>query len=233
MGTILFRRKHLFEIIRTNIEETGKITESWCFEEAMKLCPNQYFVLEQYGRHLRYTQDLDQSKNMLERAMQLKETVFSRHHLALTLKKIVEKANPKPSFGNYPYSVEDKNQSKHDSYDFDESDMSKKFELLSVNPGQKFNNSIQDESGQCKSSFTSTFYKTSSMSEPHSNIQTPTSLTKDNKSMFYQKRGHRKPMPSQTGSIDQKGTFISTKKITKICLRFSGQSFASGGCGAP
>lgn len=219
LGTILFRRKHLFEIIRTDKEETEKITESWCFEEAMRLCPNQFFVLQHYGRHLRYTQNLDQSKDMLERAMQLKETLFSRHHLALTLKKMVEKANPKPSFGNYPYSMDDKDKSKYDSNDFNESDMSKKLSLFFVDSGQKVNNPIQDESDQSKSSLTTTSYEKSNMSESHINIQTRTTLAKDNQSMFYQKRDHKIPFHSLAGSIDQKGTFISTKKSPRyVCV---------------
>lgn len=208
----------MFEIIRTDREETEKITESWCFEEAMRLCHNQFFVLQHYGRHLRYTQNLDQSKDMLERAMQLKETLFSRHHLALTLKKMVEKANPKPSFGNYPYSMDDKDKSKYDSNDFNESDMSKKLSLFSVDSGQKVNNPIQDESDQSKSSLTTTSYEKSNMSESHINIQTRT-LAKDNQSMFYQKRDHKIPFHSLAGSIDQKGTFISTKKSPRyVCV---------------
>lgn len=63
------------------------------FKEAIKLCPDEYFVLEKYGSHPRYTQNLKESKRMLERAIDLRDTAFSRHHLALTLKKMVEVAN--------------------------------------------------------------------------------------------------------------------------------------------
>lgn len=35
---------------------------------------------------------------MLEKAIQLKDTVYSRHHLALTLKRVVEVATSRPSF---------------------------------------------------------------------------------------------------------------------------------------
>lgn len=90
----------MFKIIETDREGTEKTTECWCFEEAMRLCPNQYFVHQQYGTYLRYNRDLEKSKHMLERAIRLKDTLFSRHHLAITQKRMVEIATPIPSFEN-------------------------------------------------------------------------------------------------------------------------------------
>lgn len=60
----------------------------------MKLYPDLYFVIQEYGRYLRHTHNLEKSKEMLEKAVQLNDTTFSRHHLALTLKKMVGKDTP-------------------------------------------------------------------------------------------------------------------------------------------
>lgn len=82
---------------------------------------------------------------MLERAIRLKDTLFSRHHLAITQKRMVETATPIPSFENkfqYFYSKDDIDQSKHDSYEGDESMMSKRFDSFSIDPRQKFDNRI-------------------------------------------------------------------------------------------
>jgi hypothetical protein len=57
-----------------------------CFETAMKLRPGAYFVLQRYGQHLRYFGKLEQSKKILQKSIQLNDTVFVRHHLALTLR---------------------------------------------------------------------------------------------------------------------------------------------------
>lgn len=92
LSNILLGGKNLFQIIHTDKEETEKVTECWCFEEAMKLCPNQYFVLLHYGIYLRYTLDLEKSKEMLERAVRIKDSSFLRHHLAITLKRMVERS---------------------------------------------------------------------------------------------------------------------------------------------
>lgn len=92
LSNILFIQNNLFEIINTEREETEKITAYWCFEKAIKLNPDLYFVLQEYGRYLSYTHDLEKSKEMLEKAIKLKDTVYSRHHLALTLKRVVEVA---------------------------------------------------------------------------------------------------------------------------------------------
>ncbi|XP_065934463.1 uncharacterized protein [Magallana gigas] len=77
--------KNLFEIIHTDEEETMKIDEKRCFEEAMKLCPDDYFVLQEYGVYLRYIEEVEESESMLKKAIQLRDTTFARHHLVLTL----------------------------------------------------------------------------------------------------------------------------------------------------
>lgn len=93
----------MFEIIHTDLEDTEKITETWCFAEAMKLCPNQYVILRDYDRYLRYTNDVERS--MLEKVVQLRNTIFAIHHLALTIKRMVEVANPRQKFGGKIFSI--------------------------------------------------------------------------------------------------------------------------------
>ncbi|XP_052716890.1 uncharacterized protein LOC128189358 [Crassostrea angulata] len=90
MSRTLFKGKNLFEIIHTDKEKTMKIDEKRCFEEAMKLCPDDYFVLQEYGIHLRYIEKMEESTEMLKKAIQLRDTNFARHHLALTLQKTME-----------------------------------------------------------------------------------------------------------------------------------------------
>jgi hypothetical protein len=59
-----------------------------CFETAMGLRPDAYFVLQRYGQHLRYFRRLEHSKDILQKSIQINDTVCARHHLALTLQKI-------------------------------------------------------------------------------------------------------------------------------------------------
>lgn len=133
MNRILFR-SNLFEVINKNKKETVKIDQKRCFEEAIKLCPKEYFVLEKYGVYLRYTRNLEKSKEVLESAMQFRETAFSRHHLALTLKKMVEVATPRPACSRnlqHFYSMPERQDSTYDSGIFS---MTEGFESLSVVP---------------------------------------------------------------------------------------------------
>lgn len=201
LSKILSWRNNLFEIIHSDKEKTEKITEKWCFEEAMKLCPNYFFVLRDYGIYLRYTKNLEKSKDLLERAVQLKDTICSRHHLALTLKKIVEEATPRPSLGKknkYPYSM-DRDQSKPESCAFNESSMSKEFGSLSIDPGQRVGNLFKDESDRFKSSYTSLLIKKSK--------------SKD----YIRARDLEKPLcHDHAGASVLKGTFISAKKSPRI-----------------
>ena len=88
-----FKCKNLCDIIKTHTEEGEKINPTQCFREALKLCPNEYYVLQSYGRHLRYENELEKAKEILESAMNIRDDPFSRHHLALTLKSMVESEN--------------------------------------------------------------------------------------------------------------------------------------------
>lgn len=115
LSKTLFKGKKLFEIIHTDPEETEKIDERRCFQEAMNLCPDHYFVLQEYGAYLRYTRDLVKSREMLERSIQLRDTTFARHHLALTLKKLVELDTPKPNYRRnlqFSYSLDERSNFK-------------------------------------------------------------------------------------------------------------------------
>lgn len=64
-----------------------------CFHNALLLCPNAYFVLQRYGQHLRYIQKFNESKEILEKSISIQDTHFARHHLALTLLKLVLKSD--------------------------------------------------------------------------------------------------------------------------------------------
>ncbi|XP_062600845.1 uncharacterized protein LOC134262469 [Saccostrea cucullata] len=97
LGTILTKNENLFNIVNIDETKTTKINQKLCFEEALNLCPNNYFILQSYGQQLRYWWDLEKSREMLEKANQIQDMPFSRHHLAITLKKIVEKDTPKPT----------------------------------------------------------------------------------------------------------------------------------------
>lgn len=142
MSKILYR-SNLFEVLNENKKETEKINERLCFEEAIKLCPDEYFVLEKYGSHLRYTQNLKESKRMLERAIDLRDTAFSRHHLALTLKEMVEVANRSQKYRkklHNSFSLVKRYQSKDQSYDSGISSMSQELASLSFATEQNGNN---------------------------------------------------------------------------------------------
>lgn len=148
MSKTLFREKNLFEILHTDRGETEKINENQCFQEAMKLCPDEYFVLQEYGAHLRYIGDLEKSKEMLERSIQLRDTTFARHHLALTLRKMVEKATPKPNYRRnlqFSFSLDERCLSKLDSQNSSMSSMQEPLVSLSLDSEQTENKSIHDD----------------------------------------------------------------------------------------
>lgn len=249
LSKLLSKRNNLFEIIKTDREETEKITECWCFKEAIKLCPNYFFVLRDYGIYLRYIMNFEKSKEMLEKAVQLKDTICSRHHLALTLKKIVQETIPRPCFGNniqYPYSMDDRNQSKrdsyenkskHDSYDLDESNLVQKFDLLSVDSGQKVDNSIEERRDQFKSSLTTVLYERTkstdfvrtykknwkqidNIAKSSSKFRPRKTSRKKDQPMYHQIRDQRKPLcHDQADASGLKGTFNSAKKSPRyVCI---------------
>lgn len=64
-----------------------------CFHNALLLCPRAYFVLQRYGQHLRYIRKFNESKEILEKSISIQDTQFARHHLALTLTKLVLKGD--------------------------------------------------------------------------------------------------------------------------------------------
>ena len=135
MSKILRNNKTLYEIISTDKAETEKINENRCFEEAKKLSPDEIFFLQSYGSHLRYRYQLDKSKITFERAIRLRDTPFSRHHLALTLKKMVEKENPRSKCRrNLEYSYP-RGKNQHpclDRYDSGIASMTDHFDSLSL-----------------------------------------------------------------------------------------------------
>ena len=71
-----------------NLRCTGFSVEE-CFNNALKLCPDAYFVLQRWGQHLRYLKKYYESKKILEKSLHILDTPFARHHIALTLRMMV------------------------------------------------------------------------------------------------------------------------------------------------
>ncbi|XP_060564432.1 uncharacterized protein LOC132723684 [Ruditapes philippinarum] len=70
--------------------------------KANYLCPNDVFVLEKCGKHFRYKKNLGKSISFLKQALAIRETAFSHHHLALSLKRQLESKRQQnyPAFAN-------------------------------------------------------------------------------------------------------------------------------------
>lgn len=85
---------------------------------------------------------------MLERALQVRDTAFSRHHLALTLKKIVEKDNPRTHCSRnlqHFYSMPGRQDSTCDSGIFS---MTERLASLSVDTEQTYCKSVPHDGAQ-------------------------------------------------------------------------------------
>ena len=113
LGKIIHINTRLDEIIDTLKTETEIIDNTRCFEEALKLCPNDPYVLQLYGTHLRYNNQLQKSREVFQRVLGLRDENISRHHLALTLKRMVEKTRRKVP---HPLSVYFGNQRKDNQH---------------------------------------------------------------------------------------------------------------------
>ena len=91
LGITLRKDENLHKIIYTTGTEAEEIENARCFEEALKLCPNDPRILRLCWSYLRYTNQLRESRKMLEKSLCLRNDYNTRHHLALTLKKIVQR----------------------------------------------------------------------------------------------------------------------------------------------
>ncbi|XP_060564441.1 uncharacterized protein LOC132723688 [Ruditapes philippinarum] len=60
------------------------------FEKAESFCPNDVFVLERCGTYFRDIHDTGKSISLLEKAIKIRETSYSHHHLALSFKQQME-----------------------------------------------------------------------------------------------------------------------------------------------
>lgn len=216
MSKILYR-SNLFEVINENKKETAKINKMWCFKEAIKLCPEEYFVLEKYGSHLRYTQNLEESKRMLEGAIHLRDTAFSRHHLALTLKKMVEVANRSQKYRKnlqHSFSLDKRYQLEDHSYDSGISSLSQELASLSFATEQNGNNWKSHEDKQHKSNLNANQciyqrFKSTGLVTQHE-----ISLRTDNRT---KPEGTRNQ--NQSNAICEKQSFISLKKSPRsVCV---------------
>ena len=67
---------------------SGKVKQY--VDKALELCPNDGFVLDRCGQLCRYLRRLDDAVGHHKLAIQVKETSFSHHHLALSLKTKLE-----------------------------------------------------------------------------------------------------------------------------------------------
>lgn len=57
------------------------------FTEALRIFPEDIFVLERSGKYFRYAGDLESSIQLLKNGLTIKESSFAHHHLALSLLK--------------------------------------------------------------------------------------------------------------------------------------------------
>ncbi|XP_056005311.1 uncharacterized protein LOC125655729 isoform X2 [Ostrea edulis] len=88
IGIILQRRPHLAmtDPYRNTYGDLEYIT---CFTNALKVCPQSYHTLQQYGKYLRYKGMFQKSKEILEESLEIRETSTAHHQLAVTLQKMV------------------------------------------------------------------------------------------------------------------------------------------------
>ena len=56
------------------------------YQTGLHMCEGETYVLERYGKFLRYKKQYDDSEMMLRNSISIRETSFAHHHLALTLK---------------------------------------------------------------------------------------------------------------------------------------------------
>lgn len=99
---------------------------------------------------------------MLEKAIELNDTVYSRHHLALTLKRMVEVATSRPSVRKkFQYPMDGDDQSNHDSRVCNKSSKlkSKKIDSFSADLEKLVVNSIQYVNVPSNETLPSTFHE--------------------------------------------------------------------------
>ncbi|XP_060069383.1 uncharacterized protein LOC132549456 [Ylistrum balloti] len=89
LGKILF---NISKCLYKNIPHTIKLLNyKTCLENAVKEFPEDPWVLQICGQYARYSGELDRSEELLRLAIQIHPTCQGYHHLALTLKRKVEK----------------------------------------------------------------------------------------------------------------------------------------------
>lgn len=94
------------------------------YRTALDLCDEETYVLERYGKFLRYKKRYDASEKMLRKSVDVRPTSYAHHHLALTLKSKLHKeigknarlynsSNSSPNSGNLPFGM---NRRIHSAY---------------------------------------------------------------------------------------------------------------------
>ncbi|XP_061196280.1 uncharacterized protein LOC133204545 [Saccostrea echinata] len=190
LGSILTKNENLFDIVNIDKTDTMKINQNLCFEKALQLCPNHYFVLQSYGQQLRYWWELEKSREMLEKAIHMQDMPFSRHHLAITLKKIVERDISKQKCRrnlNHSFSTEDRQQvSGREHYDSGISSMSNQLSL-SMSHQSIENRQYNSAREQYDNGISSMTNQLSSLSISHPAVEKSSMYWKDHTSHRYQR----------------------------------------------
>ncbi|KAK3085266.1 hypothetical protein FSP39_000842 [Pinctada imbricata] len=90
IGKILHGKDKNHQIFSRLPKNMASLTSEDCFLRALKICPDDIFVLQRCGQQFRYFKKLDKSIECLKRAQSIRETPFNLHQLALSLIKQVE-----------------------------------------------------------------------------------------------------------------------------------------------
>lgn len=215
LGKIMTKKENLSVILDNEETDTSDINQNWCFEEALTLCPNDYFILQSYGQQLRYSWDLEKSKEMLERAISIKDMPFSRHHLAVTLKKIVEKniSTKRKCRKNldHSFSVDDR-QGHQKQAEYDSGVYSMESQLSSLSLGEHGSSPSTD--GRWRRGNTSSYQKSRHASQ---RLSGPVENTPSRYS--YQRQRNIPFLRSQSDSEFQKRSFSAMRKSPKsVCV---------------
>ncbi|KAK3085614.1 hypothetical protein FSP39_006125 [Pinctada imbricata] len=86
LGQILYGKKKSQKFFSHIPKCIGILSDKDCFRKAREISPNDPFVLQRIGRHLRHSGMLDESIECLKKARSIRETPYNLNHLALSLR---------------------------------------------------------------------------------------------------------------------------------------------------
>lgn len=84
------RNSRLFPKGTDDIEVLSQFQVLEAVDKALQICPNDPYVLERSGQLYRYQGTLNKAVELLRKAINVRESSFAYHHLALTLKADLE-----------------------------------------------------------------------------------------------------------------------------------------------